>query len=441
MNVGKIIRTLLKVLKYILVTFLIVIVVLLIIAFAKPLWRNIVIYPKLNDEVVEFNALLKETPKTTPLNTYRGVMHVHSYLSHDSEGTLFDLIPAAKNNGIEFIFLTDHPRYDLDTFPHGYHGNYDGVIIESGSEKHGYVTWPLDSIVIDLKVNSDTIAKSIVSNGGIVFFSHTEQHRNWGNTWYQGMEMYNFHTDTKDEKLLPNIFNFIVNGKSYRIWALRQMFDEQTTILARWDSLNNYRKIVGFSAVDTHENQNFRARYIPDGRVEWVGPNANVLDTVKVSFFNKWLYHEPDNNGWIFKWMIDTYEEGFNYITNYVFADTLSSQSLAENIKKGHLYTAFKSLGDAKGFNFFGKDETGKINAILGDSISINKIKSLNAVSPLPGQFRLFYNGERVETSSVDGYNYSWPGPLRKGAYRIESHILLNGKYVPWIYSNPIYIY
>ncbi len=441
MNGRKPIKKALRILKYTLFSFLGILLILLIIGFAKPLWRNLLTYPRLEKEIAEFNQLRKETPKTTDLNTYRGVMHVHSYLSHDSEGNLNDLIPAAKNNGIDFIFLTDHPRYQLDSFPRGYQGNYDGVLIEPGSEKHGYVCWPLDTMVIDLKTNPDTIAKNVVQQGGIVFFSHTEEPRNWANTWYQGMEMYNFHTDTKDEKLLPSILNFLVNGKSYRIWALREMFDEQTAILARWDSLNTYRHHVGFSAVDTHENQNFRARYTSGGQVEWVGPNAKIIDTSDVTIFNKWLFHEPDVNGWIFRLMIDTYNEGFNYITNYVFADTLSVPSLAENIKKGHLFSAFKSLGDAKGFNYFSKNTYGKINAITGDSISISAIKSLNAVTPLPGQFRLIYNGKQVNISGIDGYNYAWQGPFKKGAYRIEVHIPLHGKYVPWIYSNPIYVY
>ena len=441
MKAQKAIKRVIKALKYVLYSLLFIVIALLIIGFAKPLWHYIVTYPALEKEIAEFKLLRKETPKTTKQNVYRGVMHVHSYLSHDSEGNLNDLIPAAKNNGIDFIFLTDHPRYQLDSFPRGYHGNYDGVLIESGSEKHGYVCWPLDTMIIDLKTNPDTIAKNVVQQGGIVFFSHTEEPRNWANTWYQGMEMYNFHTDTKDESLLPNVLNFLVNGKKYRIWAMRQMFDEQTAILARWDSLNTYRHHVGFSAVDTHENQNIRARYTADGKVEWVGPNADVIDTTDVTIFNRWLFHEPDVNDWIFKLMIDTYNEGFNYITNYVFADTLSTPSLAKNIKAGHLYSAFKSLGDAKGFNFLAENNSGEVEAIMGDSISVDEFKSFNAVTPLPGHFRLIYNGDEIDNSDVDSYHYSWNGPVKKGAYRLEVHILLRGKYVPWIYSNPIYIY
>ncbi len=436
-----VVRKLIHIIKYILVTFSLIIVGVLVWFFAVPVWHHFVTYPRLQETVNEYKKLRKEPLPKTSLNVYRGIMHMHSYLSHDSEGTLFDLIPAAKNNGIDFLFLSDHPRFDLDTFPRGYHGYYDGVLIEPGSEKHGYVCWPLVSTVIDLKTNPDTIAKIVAKNGGLILFSHTEEKRNWGNPYYQGMEMYNFHTDTKDEKTLPQIFNFLVNGNKYRIWALRQMFDEQTRVVARWDSLNNYRHIVGFAAEDTHENQNIRARYISDGRVEWVGPNANIIDTTTANICNKWLFSEPDKNGWIFKWMIDTYNEGFDYVTNYVFADTLSTRSLANHIKKGHLFVAFKTLGDAKGFNFFARNPQNEISGIMGESVRIENAGKMQAEAPLPGQFRLIRNGKPVKISAIDSYEFSFGEPIEKGAYRIEVHLKIDGKYVPWIYSNPIYIY
>jgi len=430
-----------KIFKYILLSVLGFILLVLLILFTPPVWRHWVTYPKLEKQVDAFQTLRKEPVIVTYFNTYRGILHAHSYWSHDSEGTLYDIIPAAKHAGIEFIFLTDHPHGNIDTIPRGYQGNFEGVLIEAGSEKQGFDTWPLDSTIIDWSVDKDSVAKDIVSRGGIIFYAHTEEPHNWGNPYYQGMEIYNFHADTKDESLAPHIINFIVNGRKYRHWALREMFDEQTSILSLWDSLNTKRKIVGFSAVDTHENQNIRARYLKDGRVEWVGPNANVIDTMEVKFWNRWLFHEPDENGWIFKWMIDTYMSGFNYITNYVLADTLSVQSLAYHIKKGHLYTAFKSLGDAKGFMYYAINQGDSIDCILGDSIKLDQIKTLNAVSPLPGQFRLIHNGTTVNISSGNDYQYTWEEMIEKGAYRIEMHVKLKGHYVPWIYSNPIYIY
>ena len=430
-----------KIVRYFLYSILGIILVYLLVALAAPLWRHWVTYPRLGKQVDEFQKLRKEPKVLTKLNTYRGVMHAHSYLSHDSKGTLDDMIPAAKADGIDFIFLTDHPKFDLDTIPKGYHGNYEGILIESGSEKQGFDCWPLESTIINWKLPKDTVAKKIVANGGIIFYAHTEEPHNWGNPDYQGMEIYNFHTDTKDESTAPQIFNFLVNGSKFRPWALREMFDEQTTIMARWDSLNMKRKIVGFAAEDSHENQNFRARYLKDGRIQWVGPNAHVLDTMEVRFWNKWLFSKPDKSGWVFKWMIDTYKEGYNYITNYVLADSLSIPSLAENMKKGHLYTAFKSLGDAKGFLFYALNQNDSITGILGDSIRIDQVKMLKAVSPLPGQFRLIHDGKNINISSTEDYQYSWSEPIEKGAYRIELHIRQNGKLIPWLYSNPIYIY
>ncbi len=434
-------RIVLKVLKYAVCLLLTIVTILFAVFFIPAIWRNLVTNPQLDKAVYELNKLRQEPPGIVELQTYRGVIHAHSYWSHDSEGTLHDLIPAAKNNGIDFIFLTDHPRNNPDTFPRGYNGYYDGVLIEPGSEKQKFGVWPLDSAIIDWNTDKDTLAKQLVNAGGLLVYVHTEEPHNWGNPYYQGMEIYNFHTDTKDEKLLPHIFNFLVNGKKYRHLALRGLFDEQTEILALWDSLNIHRKIFGFSAVDTHENQNIRARQLNDGRIQWVGPNAKPFDTVTVNFWNRWLFHEPDENGWVFKLMIDTYNEGFNYITNYVLADTLSVSSLAGQIKKGHLYTAFKSLGDAKGFMFRSLNANNELSGILGDSVQINQAASLHAVSPLPGRFRLIHNGNPLDISPVETYEYSWNKPPEKGAYRIEVHVKLRNKLVPWLYTNPIYIY
>jgi hypothetical protein len=430
-----------RILKFLFFSLAGLIIIALLVLFTPPFLRRMIIYPKIEKEIRAFHVKRRVTPGLTDLKLFRGVMHVHSYLSHDSKGRLTDIIPAAKLNDIDFIFLTDHPRANSDTLPKGYNGIYDNVLIVPGSEKQGFDTWPLRSTVIDWTIDKDTIAKNIVKKGGIIFFAHPEEEHNWGNAWYQGMEIYNFHSDAKDELILPQVANFIVNGRKYPQLSLREMFDEQTDILARWDSLNRHRKIIGFSAVDVHENQNIRARYIADGRIEWLGPDAHVIDTTNVSFWNRWLLHPPDSSGWIFRMMIDTYMEGFRYITNYVLADTLTIVSLSDHIKKGHLYTAFKSLGDAGGFMFYCTGQQDENLGIMGDSVSFDKVKSLEAVSPLPGSFRLIHNGQVVKSTSYDDYQFRWEDMIEKGAYRIEVHIKIRNRDLPWIYSNPVYIY
>ncbi len=127
-----------KIIRYLLILISAIILVTFLILFTPSIWRNLITYPRFEKAVNEFNTKRKETGISSDLNTYRGIIHAHSYWSHDSEGTLHDLVPAAKHNGIDFIFLTDHPRNKLDTFPRGYRGYYDGVLIEPGSERQKF---------------------------------------------------------------------------------------------------------------------------------------------------------------------------------------------------------------------------------------------------------------------------------------------------------------
>lgn len=90
---------------------------------------------------------------------------------------------------------------------------------------------------------------------------------------------------------------------------------------------------------------------------------------------------------------------------------------------------------------YYSMNDRDSISGILGDSLKIDQVKTLNAVSPLPCQFRLIHDGKTVNISSDKNYKYSWSEPIQKGAYRIEMQIKLKGEFIPWLYSNPIYAY
>jgi hypothetical protein len=433
-----------KIFKYTIFILFGAIVIIFAFLFAKPLWHRFFTYPEFQKQVEVFQLKKRDCPLVSNLKTYRGVLHLHSYWSHDSKGTIFELIAAAKLRNINFIFLTDHPHGNLDSFPRGYKGMYDGVLVEPGSEKQGFDAWPFDSSpIIDWSVNKDTVAKEIVKRGGMVFYAHTEEPHNWSNPYFQGMEIYNFHTNVKTkESTWPIITDFLINGYKYRAWAYRTVFDRQTAILARWDSLNMHRKIVGFSAVDEHENVNIRARYLKDGRVQWMGINTKPIDTVQVSFWNRWMFHQPDQSGWIFRWMIvNTYETSFNNSVNYLFADTLTVPDISRHLLQGHHFTAFRSLAEATGFCYYGEGMEGKMIGIMGDSIKLTDIRKLCAVSPYPGRFTLIKDGKPVFISAGEEYSCSVNNELSKGAYRLEVEVKPGKEWLPWIYTNPIYLY
>jgi hypothetical protein len=439
----KILKLLLKAIKYSALSVLSLLLLASLVLFARPLWRHFVTYPNFQKQVDAFQLKKKDFPSVTELRSFRGVLHLHSYWSHDSKGTLDDLLSAAKKTGIDFIFLSDHPHKNIDTFPRGIRGTYDGILIEPGSEKQEFVTWPMDTTIIDWKIDKDTVAKQIISNGGMLFYSHTEKPHNWASPHYQGMEIYNFHTNVLEKtSTLPIATDFIINGSKFRDWAYRGIFNRQTAILANWDSLNKTRKIVGFSAVDCHENVNIRARYLSDGRVQWSGFNTKPKDTVKVNFWNRWLFHEPDQNGWIFRWMlVDTYETSFNFVVNYLYADTLATRNIAHHLIQGHHFTAFKSLADATGFCYYGENTNGKMAGMMGDSIKLADLRKLTAVSPYPARFTLIKDGQTLEITEGEQYQYSFDKALQKGAYRLEAEVKPGDDWLPWIYTNPIYIY
>lgn len=414
---------------------------ILAILFIPFLYKGWVVYPQLDKEVAALQELRKETPRFIETACNRGAFHMHTWWSHDSRGTVEEITTAANEAGYKFLFLTDHAHSDRDSFPRGIVGMHNGILIEPGTERNGFCCWPLRETVVDWSQPVDTVAKVVVEGGGMIYYLHTENEHNWENTHYQGMEIYNWHTDILESKLglvLMGV-DFIVNKTNYRHWCYYQPFDVQTAILANWDRINRQRKVVGIAGQDVHENQNIRARWDEQGRVEWVGFNAKTIAHREPNLFDR-LFLPPTNEegNWAFRYMVDTYLTTFNHCANYLFVDTISVDAIKEAANNGHLFVAFKSLGDAMGFQYFAQ-KNDSVTAILGDSVSLENVSALRAVSPLPAKFILKRNGDVVEEQE-SCYDYSFH-PQETGNYRLELHFKLLDAWYPWIYTNNIYVY
>ena len=78
--------------------------------------------------------------------------------------------------------------------------------------------------------------------------------------------------------------------------------------------------------------------------------------------------------------------------------------------------------------------------AILGDSVRLAEPAALKAVSPLPVKYQLFRNGQMID-ESAEGYDYLYSMDGESGNYRLVARIELNDQWIPWIYTNPIYIH
>jgi hypothetical protein len=410
-----------------------------------PYWqRRWVTYPQLEKARAELWTQYRPTENVSGRESYKGVLHAHNYWSHDSRGVLEEILPAAKKAKLDFIFFSDHIRSKQDSFPRSLHGIYDGILLESGTEtSSGLMATPLRSTVLDWDRGDEEVIRQVVESGGFVGYVHTEEEHAWDNPDYQAMEIYNIHTDLKDEKesfLLDLILNSFINGRKYRHWAYRELFDEQHEILQRWDALNRQRRIVGFAAVDAHNNQGFRARYTDEGTVEWVGPNAKTIKVTEPGWKEKWLLGTPDDAGWAFRWEVDTYFDSFNFVNTHVFCDTLSSLDIINNLVKGRAYIAFESLAEANGFQFYAQNSDKKVVGIMGDSVEVAMVDRIVAQSPLPVRFVLIKDGERID-ETAGGYDYTFDPGGEPGNYRLEASIRLRDAWTPWVYANPIYLH
>ncbi len=431
-----------KITKYIFLIFLSAIVILVVIYVGPSFWRLWVSYPRLEKERTVLWSTYKKPDQYISLQEHKGIIHAHSYWSHDSRGVLPEILSAAKQAKLEFIFFSDHPHGNSDTFPRAYHGVFDGIIMESGTEySSGLMVSPFDSVTLDWSKGEENVIHEVVENGGLVTYVHSEKPHHWQNPDYQAMEIYNIHTDLLDEEsIIPFVINIMVNGDTYRHWGFRELYDDQTEILSNWDSLNLGRRIVGIAAVDAHNNQSIRAQYLENGMVEWVGPNADTLSIAKPGWKEKLLLNEPDEFGWAFKWEIDPYFNSYNFVNNHVFCDTFSNVNIKENIIKGHVFISFESLAEAQGFQYFSIDGKDEISAILGDSVLVKDVEVVKAVSPFPVKFQLFRNGIAVDEKE-DVYEYEFAIQSKPGNYRIVASLKLNDQWTSWVFTNPIYVY
>ncbi len=403
---------------------------------APAAYRHVFVYPRLEREAERLAAMRNTNAAPPPLQDFRGVMHAHTYWSHDSRGTLPQILAAAQQAEIDFIFFTDHPRADLDTFPRPFQGRFGHVLIVSGAEKRGLLVWPLHPGVIDWRVPVPHLVDSLRHAGGLIFFAHSEKPHPWKMAGYHGMEIYNIHTDIKDEALWKLLPDLLLNRRYHR-WIYRRIFDPQTAILQRWDRLNRSRRVVGIAANDAHDNQHLRVRRRQDGGLEWIGPNAQIFSPGFWGVLLRPFFHAPDSAGFVFRWDIDPYFESFRFVNTHILADSLNLNNLRRHLLAGHVFIAFESLAPARGFSFSAETQSG-FAGLMGDEVPLQKTLRLQVVTPRPGRIHFMRNGEAVGPP-VTGESATMP-VKQAGNYRVRVDLHIGGRWVPWIYSNPIRI-
>ncbi|MDQ7052598.1 MAG: hypothetical protein Q9P14_06805 [candidate division KSB1 bacterium] len=94
-------RSFLKGLAWLLLGLLILMLTVLLPAF----FRHFVTFPQLERELRELQLQRRQARRVIPLQDYKGVLHAHSYWSHDSRGVLAEIITRRSARRYRFHFF------------------------------------------------------------------------------------------------------------------------------------------------------------------------------------------------------------------------------------------------------------------------------------------------------------------------------------------------
>ena len=404
------------------------------------LYNRFVRFPRQEAAWAAIRADRKLVVETAGWREFSGVMHSHSEHSHDSEVPFAEILQVLKETRRDFIAMSDHCVEGRADFNLQWRGLRDGKLFIPGFEmKNGYMPFGVEGgVVLSNSMPGEVIARLTIQHGGVLFFAHPEEPRDWDCPELTGMEIYNIHADLKDEpglgSLLPDL---IVNLRRYPDQVMRRIFDRPEANLRRWDDLNRTRHITGIAGNDCHQNTGIRGIYTPEGAIRIEDTSPETLKTVRLNFVTRLLARlcfgplEPGRK--LFHVQLDPYARMARYVGTHVLARELTESDMLEAVRAGRAFVGFDLLADSTGFRWFAENATGRV--VMGERLAFAADTKLRALAPHACRFTVVKDGEAVHQAEGRELEWTAPGP---GHYRVEAELKIVDEWVPWIYANPI---
>jgi hypothetical protein len=383
---------------------------------------------------------------------YRAVMHVHAEDSSHTGGTLPELLAAAKQTGVKIVMLGDHVRLPRDFMNESWHGLRDGVLFIPGAESEGFIIHPTRSIISTYSNKSwktrDEFIRLVKQDGGNIFLSHVEERPDWDTSQLDGLEIYNHHTDFKDE------FGFVtwLRGSFTNPDRLREvnqlltefpmeffgsLQDYLSKNIAKWDSDLQKHRLTGIAANDCHHNQVFTIKAAGSDAVEIniIGDPPRTI-TAKQNPRVAEMVKDRAVGDLLAKLDLDPYERSLNYVSTHILLREFNEKSVRQALKQSHAYVSHDWLCDPTGFTY-SAERTGKPKAVMGDELKFERGLRLRLEAPTTGFIKLYRNGTVIRELKSDRLEFDI---TEGGVYRAEVWLEINGEQRPWIYANPIRI-
>ena len=325
-----------------------------------------------------------------------GVVHVHTTLS-DGTGTPERVEQAAREAGLSFLLITDHNTDAARSLS----GHRDGVLVLVGAEISTHQGHLLGLGMRPLTFPPGVDARNALDDvhhlGGAAFVAHPTSPRDdlawrgWELEGSWGMEVLSLASLWRQASW-PALLGGGVAHPFDPVRALASGLDRPEAAIARWDALLRRRGAAGLAGVDAHG--------------------------------------------------FPSYDTLFRVLRNYVLLDAPLSGEAARDaaavrgaLTRGRSYMVLEALAPADGFFFHAV--RGNETWQMGDTVAPAPDLLLRAGGRLPrgARIELYRNGERIAA----GQGAIEMPARRPGAYRVE--VRLAGSDVPWILSNPIYVY
>ncbi len=408
--------------------------------FRGALYDRFVRFPREEAAWQALRAQRQPVTDNADWSEYRGILHNHSHLSHDSEVPFEEILRVLKVTNLDFICLSDHPTAGRADFSSQWRGVHDGKLFIPGFEmRDGLMPIGVAShVILSNQTPTAALARDVVANGGVLFFAHPENPREWDLPELTGMEIYNLHTDFKRQPgLLALLPELLLNLRRHPDQLYQRMFQRPAEFLQRWDELNRTRHITGVAANDCHQNVGFRGFCTTNGTLRIEDTSPKRLKEFKLNSLTRplarLLFGPLTPGRKLFHVQLDPYERSARLVNIHLLAHELNESAALDALRAGRVFVGFNMIADSSGFRWLATGSTNRV--VMGETLAFSSDTKLHARSPLPCRFTIVKNGHGAFQQEGRTLDWSPPGP---GKYRVEAELKVRGEWVPWVYVNPI---
>ena len=420
----------------------ILVAVVLLFWLRGALYNRFVGFPREEAAWQALRAQLQPVPNQSGWNEYRGILHSHSQLSHDSEVPFEEILGVLKTAKLDFICLSDHPTQGRADFGLQWRGHprrqtlHPGLRDEGGDDAlwrrlgHGAEQSDRfsDTGQADRGERRRAVLRPSRRSRGI------GTARNWW-AWRSTTSTPTSSAAAPGSAACCRICSS--TSADIRSMSCAPVFIRPVEFLRRWDELNRTRHITGIAANDCHQNVGVRAFYTDADTIRVEDTSPKTLKEFKLNWFTRplaRLFFGPlTPNRKLFHVQLDPYERSARFVNTHVLAHELAEPAILDALRAGRVFVGFDMIADSSGFQWFAADGTNQV--VMGEAAAFTPATRLGARSPLPCRFTILKNGSVV--CQQEGRALDWT-PSGPGKYRVEAELKVLGEWVPWVYANPI---